>query len=168
VADDRLHRLFSTLEASFDAALTAEEDEAARDLALSLRQGRDLRDLLRRSGPLALLTEGGGSSPVRALGQDFLVAGYDADLLVKFESAVLAQGTGTPPEQCEESWLETLREGARRSRVATVLLSLGGSYRGALTAVGPDHLAITTTMGELVIGLGAISSIRFEDRDDRA
>jgi hypothetical protein len=46
MTDPRLRGLFSSLEERFDAAIGCEEDEAADDLAISLRQGRALGELI--------------------------------------------------------------------------------------------------------------------------
>lgn len=167
VGDAGFDRLFSSLEASFEAAVAAEDDVAGADLAMSLRQGRGLSDIASRSGPLVVLQNSGARLPVASVGRDFVVGAGPENRLFPIDRTVLAPGDGSAPQQIESTMIEVLRGLARRQGHASLELTNQWICAGTLVAVGPDHLSLSTPAGDLLIGLGAIASIGFDGGVDR-
>jgi hypothetical protein len=164
VADDSpVDRLIASLDASFDASVAREEDEAATDLAFSLRQGRSLREAA-RGQPLALWTGGGGRVPVTAVGRDYVRAG---SLLARPEKVVLVCEGAAPPHLREDALLEVLRRWARRGLEVEVAGS-EGVLVGRLTCAAPDHLEIAGRDVRWLVGTGGVKWVRCarEDSED--
>lgn len=168
MGDAGLNRLFSSLEASFEAAIAAEDDLVAGDLAMSLRQGRTLVDVATRSGPLDVVRSSGARVPVEFVGADFVIGFGAHRILFPIDRLILASGTATAPKQLPASMVEVLRAAAREGRRVTLELLEGEKRQGRLLAVGPDHVSIDTPVGELLVGLEAVASVSFEGGVDLA
>ncbi len=163
MGDAGLNRLFSSLEASFEAAISAEDDVLAHDLAMSLRQGRTLTDVAARSGPIDLIQVSGVRLPVEVVGEDFVGVVGVQSMLFPMRRVVLSPGTGDAPRRVQISMLAVVRSVARKRGLATLDLTGRGRHKGRILAAGPDHVSIQTPIGELLVGLDAIDSIGFED-----
>ena len=119
MGDAGLNRLFSSLEASFEAAITAEDDVLAHDLAMSLRQGRTLTDVAARSGPIDLIQISGVRLPVEVVGEDFVGVVGVQSMLFPMRRAVLSPGIGHAPRWVQISMLAVVRSVARKRGLAT-------------------------------------------------
>jgi hypothetical protein len=161
VTDPRLEKLFASLDASFDAALAREEDEAATDLGLSLRYDLPLTDVVLRGSWIVRLAEG-GQAPVAVAGRDFVGTEGNGPLVLPTGRAVLQAAPGPRPRGTDLSLLELLRVMARRSTEVQIHLP-EGRMDGRLLVVGPDYLVVDTPMGRSLIGLHAVTAIRLRD-----
>ena len=158
--DKELERVIARLEARFDAALALEEEEAAADLAFSLRQDRNLADLVRDGGGLRLL-EGDGATPeVTVVGADYCGTGSPLDCLRRLGSAPLVTVPGGPgPQLRRDSLHEVARRWARVGSRVQVGLETDG-LAGQLTQVGPDNLVLEGAPGRVIVPLWLVRSIR--------
>jgi hypothetical protein len=146
-----------TLEATFEAGLAREEEIAASDLAFSLRQDVDLQAAVARSGAgWNLLAPGGATAAVDDVGVDYVRA---ATLLVRASHAVLRSTDGPKPRVVDRRLLELLGE-ACRSGVEASVTTGNGTTAGRLIRVANDHLALRNEDSEMVVGLGAVESVR--------
>lgn len=154
--DSRLDRLFSSLGASFDAALDREEEEAASDLAMSLRQGRSLRERL--VGRACAVVQPDGDWQVNELGPDHVgtVQGWWFPL---HNTVVQLGGSDSPPTESEETLVERLRAAARSGQRIEIRTASRGVH-GLLLGCGPDHLGIRLDAGEMLVPLTAVTALR--------
>jgi hypothetical protein len=165
MADERLARLFESLDTGFDAALARTEDEAATDLAMSLLQGRTLADVILREGSWTALLPGGVRVPVAAVGADFLVAGMRRRRVVPLSRATVASApSGRTPQSIDARLLEVIRDLARKGTQVQVAAD-SGEFEGRLAAVGPDYLKVVTYAGGVLVGLGSVMVIAVEGGD---
>jgi hypothetical protein len=156
LADDpALDRLIASLDASFDASVARQEDEAASDLAFSLLQGRSFIEAL-RGRSLALCLPEGGRAPVVALGRDYVVGG---GMVVPLLRSVLVAGSREPPSAREDSLLEVLRRWARAGREVEVSTA-SGTFAGTLVCAAEDHLELRSGRGQVLLGRRAVEWVR--------
>lgn len=160
-----LDRVLEAAGAQFEAAVAAEEDAAANDLALSLLQGSELPVLLCRS-PWALRRAAGGSIPVKLVGPDAAMAatGADAtiDLVVPLDGALFLSGEGPPPTRTVDTFLSVLRRRVRtggRMRVAIGEEPMEGRPK----LVTATHLVLVRPHGEAVIPISEIREVQLLD-----
>lgn len=156
-------RVLESASAQFEAALAAEEDAAANDLALSLRQGSELAVLLSRSAWL-LLRPGGGSAPVTRVGSDLVVAsssGAREDLLVPLATARFVTGEGSAPKPTPDGFIATLRRAVRRGVIAKVWVG-EEPLEGPLKLVTETHLILGRSAGEAVLPLSEIREVQLD------
>ena len=163
MADDRVDGLLQSLGATFDAAVAREEEEAAADLAMSLRQGRSFADVLARSSWRATL-DAGSSAPVEAVGPDFVVANWGGRHLIPMAHVEVSPTTGVRPDRISMGFVELLRDVARAGK-AVIALSSQGEHSGILRWVGPDHLALEGRRGLVLMPLAALRRVTVETRD---
>jgi len=158
VTDTQLLKLLSSLEVQFDAAVAREEDEAASDLAFSLRQGLFLRDVLRRGAWNARLD--GALRAVALVGRDYVAcAGPDTILIPHRRLVVAPSASGSEARTSPLSLVETLRALCRSG--AEVEISGGDVViSGRLMQVGPDHVAVATSSRPAFISAEAVDLIR--------
>jgi hypothetical protein len=159
MGDPQLHRVLASLEATFDAAVAREEEEAAADLALSLSQDRSLPESLLGSGPVQVVLDGGGTAPVSAIGDDYVAAGSLVRLFRSQTATFVVGGDGDAPRRTPTSLLSVLRRCARFRDRVTVCLN-GGVFNGRLVSAAPDHIVLDGAAGRFVIGVGAMREIR--------
>src|SRR5688500_1725216 len=114
--DPDLDKVLEAAGAQFEAAVAAEEDAAASDLALSLLQGSELAVLLCRS-PWSLRRATGGSAKVTHVGPDVALAtttiGGPVDLIVPLDRALFLNGRGAPPVRSADTFVAQLRQRVR-------------------------------------------------------
>ncbi len=160
--DRELERVIARLEARFDAALARDEEEAAADLAASLRQDRTLADLVRAGDGLRLV-EGDGALPaVTVVGADYCGTGIPVTCVRRLGSTpLLAEPQGSPPEARRDSLQEVARRWARAGWRVQVGLETD-RLTGRLLQVGPDNLVLEgpPAPGRLLVPLWLVSSIR--------
>jgi hypothetical protein len=167
VADDPiLDRLIASLDASFDASIARQEDEAASDLAFSMVQGRTFREAI-RGRPLALCLDGGARLAVTAVGRDYVAAGgtlSPSSTAVLGPLAFSAAGAGravpaAPPVARDDTLLEMLRSWARAGRDLEV--STGSmTIRGRLACATEEHLELVAPTGRWLVGFEAVRWVR--------
>jgi hypothetical protein len=159
--DPELEQVIARLEARFDAALAREEEEAAADLALSLRQDRLLADLIREGGALRVVVGDGALSPVTVVGTDYCGTGTPLSCLHRLGSApLLAGAAGSTPEPRGDSLQEVTRRWARRGQRVELGLETDGGLVGRLAQVGPDSLVLEGVGGRFIVPLWIVRSIR--------
>ena len=167
MADGQLDKFIESLEATFDARVSRDEDEAAADLAFSLLQDQRLIDALGRLGPCDLRLPERPAAPITEIGEDYVRAG---DVVVPLESVIAqpAPDRGDRPATREASLLELLRRVARAGGRVEVA---AGAQRlvGRLSRACADHVALATPRGELVLAAGVVQEIRIlDDSEGRA
>lgn len=158
--DQELERVIARLEARFDAALAREDEEAAGDLEVSLRQGRAFADLVRGGTSLRLL-EGDGARPlVTVVGADYCGTGTPLSSVRRLGSTpLLVDPDGDLPEARGDSLHEVARRWGRRNRRVEVALEKE-AVGGRLVQVGPDCLVLEGAAGSVIVALWLVSSIR--------
>ncbi len=157
---DHLDGLFASLDAQFEASIAREEDEAASDLAFSLRQGRRATELLCRSGPSAVTLSGGGHRGVSVVGRDFLAAGEPPEVAVPLRHAVVvSQSTGPSPSWTQDLFVTFLRRWARVAAPVQVDTP-SGEVSGRLVAAAEDHLLLATERRWAAVGVDAVVAVR--------
>jgi hypothetical protein len=161
VTDPRLERLFASLDASFDAALAREEDEAATDLALSLRHDLPLTEVVLR-GSWSVRLAGGAQAPVTVAGRDFIGTDGSDPLIVPVGRAVLQAAPCPRPRGSDLSLLELLRIMARRAAKLQIDHP-EGRVDGRVCVVGAAYLIVETAIGRCLVGLHAVTAIRLGD-----
>jgi len=159
--DPQLEQVIARLEARFDAALAREEEEAAADLALSLRQDRPLADLIRDGGGLRVVEGDGAQAPVTVVGADYCGTGTPLTCICRLGSAPLVVEPAAPaPESLGDSLQEVARRWARGGQRVGLGLETDGSLVGRLAQVGPDNLVLEGTAGRFIVPLWIVRSIR--------
>lgn len=159
MADAHIDRWLSSLNATFEAAVEREEEQAAGDLAFSLLQDLGQVETLRRGKAATLKLAGGASLPVARVGRDYAVAGNPPNLIVPISFAVILVGPSGPgPEIADDSLLLLLRRAARLGTYARISTS-EGEWQGRIVKAGVDHLIINVSGQSLVIGNGSMRSI---------
>lgn len=158
--DPELERVIARLEERFDAALAREEEEAAADLAVSLRQDRTLSDLV-RSGDGLRLVEGDGALPVvTVVGSDYCGTGMPLNCARRLGSTpLLAEPHGRPPEPRRDSLQEVARRWARAEQWVELELETG-CVAGRLDQVGPDNLVVQGPAGTVIVPMWLVTAIR--------
>lgn len=159
--DAHLEGLFASLEASFDAAVGREEDEAADDLAFSLQQGLIQRDLLARRG--FAVTVGSGTYAALEMGLDHVVAEGERLVPLTACTAVLHRDLD-PPVVSDSRLVEVLRARTIDQANAEITTS-AARFRGRFLLCGPDHVVIATPRGEVVIALASVLEVRLFPED---
>jgi hypothetical protein len=159
--DSRLERLFSSLDASFDAALERSEDEAASDLAFSLTQDRSERDHIRGAG--FSVRSDRGRLQIFRLGPDF-VETVDGWMIPLDQAVVVRDEALAPPKERPESMIEVLRLGSRQGAEVEAETPCD-SYRGTLVRCGPDHVCLRSGQEQILIPLGLVSAFRLSHGD---
>lgn len=147
-------RLLSALGGELAAALAAEEDIAASDLAFSLGQDVDVTVDLVRGGGRVLLDD--LQVPVDRVAHDYLEAG---DWIVPLDRAVIALGREPVPSVHADVMLAALRRLARRDVRVTVGLRDGGRLDGAVSRATPAHLVVRG-QGSLAVPLNEVTYVR--------
>jgi hypothetical protein len=148
-----LDRLFSGLEAGFSAALGAEIEIAADDLAFSLSQDVPHReDLLRNGGSLLA---NGSVTRIDGVGHDFVISG---ERLVPLGRAVVRMGSERVPDRIHDVLLAVLRRAARSGRGAVVETGTT-SYEGRLLRATAEHVVVSG-IGLIAVPIGLVESIR--------
>ncbi len=153
----RKTRWLETLEASFEASLARDEEVAARDLAFSLAQDRDLGLAAQRMDGCALLLEGGAALQVTEIGLDYLRA--DTVVAPLGRAIVRAAPEAPAPVRAERKLLELLN-GACRSGALVEVRTSQASFTGRLETVGRDHLGLAGSAGAVLIALGRVLEVR--------
>lgn len=145
------------LEASFDAQIARAEDEAATDLAFSLRQDRSLRQRIERR-PCEVWIDGSWHE-VASIGPDVLVVGDPMRELVPSATACLREGRGDVPGSAP-SWLSILRALARRGAEIELVSLSGARAAGRLLAAAPDHAWVEGGHGWAAFSWAAVGGVR--------
>jgi hypothetical protein len=171
--DPRLQGLFTSLGATFEAEIARDEEEAAQDLAFSLRQGRSLADVLER-GSWQLQTPS-GPRPISVVAVDYVVAGDVPAVIAPLDRAVFeaaADRSGSdhqakptdpsPARDMDSTFLQLLRSVARAGARARIE-SASGSVSGRLLWAGTDHVAVGAGHRQFAISLQAIDSVVIEE-----
>ena len=155
-------RVLESASAQFEAALAAQEDTAANDLALSLLQDSALSVLLTRSAWL-VQRPGGGAAVLTHIGPDVVIAssgaGNSEDLIVPLATARFVAGEGGPPEQISDRFIALLRREVRRRSTAGVWIG-GEPLEGRLKLVTESHLVLGRPAGEAVLPLRHVREVQ--------
>jgi hypothetical protein len=157
-----LDRVLEAAGAQFEAAVAAEEDAAANDLALSLAQGSELSVLLCRS-PWTLRRPGGGTAPVKRIGPDAAMAASvqagPPDLLVPLAAALFVAGEGSPPERTVDTFLSMLRRRVRTGGRIKVVIG-DEAMEGRPKLVTETHVVLIRPHGEAVIPVSELREVQ--------
>jgi hypothetical protein len=151
--------LLTSLEASFDASIDREEQEAASDLAFSLAQGQPFADVLARSGAMGVRLPGGRTAPIAVIGRDYVASAVPATLIPLERVIAVTIESGSAPVSRGDSLVERLRDWARRG-TAVEIATQAGSFTGRLALVGPDHVRLDRKPGIVAVALEAVESVR--------
>ena len=142
------------LEGEFEAALTGEDEAAARDLGFSLSQDVPVEVDMLRDGAAVLL--GGARIPVDRLGHDYLEAG---PWLVPLDRAVISLGDPKLPARAAQVFLGALRAEARRASSVAVGVSAGPEISGIVVRANPTHVVIEN-LNRVAVPLREIAYVR--------
>ncbi|MDQ3662461.1 MAG: hypothetical protein M3454_15695 [Actinomycetota bacterium] len=154
-----LHPVISSLAASFEAAVARSEDEAAADLALSLRQGRALLEVLRLKQGIEAHLSGGARYRVTLLGEDFCAVGEPPNRVFTWQTAVFqATASAAAPVNFAGDLIALAREWTRRGALVEIVTAAGG-LRGRLAEVGSDYLCVMATEGPLYLPRAAFTEM---------
>lgn len=155
MADRRFDGLFETLEATFEAAIAAEDRSAAEDLALSLRHDRSIRDVLQRGG-WEMRRPGELPERVAAVGLDYIET--ERGHLVPIDGVSAFEVDSAPAEERDETLLQILRASARFGAKVQIELH-NATVEGQLLVAGQDHLLVETRHGKALVPLDAVLRI---------
>ena len=156
----RTDRFLSELEASFEASLARDEDFAARDLARSFRNDENLVDVLTRCGGVTAELTDGTRLPVVEVGTDHVVAGTDADVIMRLERAIFYPGESVDePVSTSISWLSVLRTWAGEAREVQVRVH-NKVVAGSLVVAARDFLRIENRGGVVLLPHEAVTYVR--------
>lgn len=139
---DRIDRLLSDLEASFEGSVARDESLVASDLALSLRQDVRIFDRISSWGGAHLMS--GTPETIAAVARDYLVVGDPATSLVPFAAAVLvpaSRADSIPVRRSDDTLMTALKPWVRAGRRVRVLTP-DERVEGRLLAATPDHILI--------------------------
>jgi hypothetical protein len=163
LGEDRIEFVVRGLEASFDAAVARDEEEAASDLAFSLLQERTLPAMLERSSGVVVVRPDGGRAGVTEVGEDYVREAPPSARLVPLSAAVFeSSNDGAPPRRRDLDMTTELRRWARAGATVSATTS-AGVVAGRLLRAAPDHLTIRGRRAEHYIGRGALLAIRRTD-----
>lgn len=165
VSGSEVDRLVSSIEASFGAAIAREEDVAASDLALSLRQGRSLAEVLGRQG--GRVVRGGGERAISEVGRDYVVlrGGTGAEEIIPLPRlGSVRPGSGERPVVSDEPLVGRLRRWCRGGGAITVETS-DGAFEGRLSVVGVDYLELQAAGGPMIVPVEKVRSVRLARGD---
>lgn len=158
MADSGVDRLLASLDATFDASIAREEDEAASDLAHSLLEDLSLGDVLPRVGPLTVVLPGGVSLPVSVVGRDY-VAGGSPPTLIPITGALLMVSGESDPAVMPEDLAAALRRLARAGSTVRATCQ-GVEVVGRLRRATVDHILMETAGGRpVVIAIEAVTAV---------
>ncbi|MDQ3662990.1 MAG: hypothetical protein M3454_18470 [Actinomycetota bacterium] len=159
MADAHIDRWLSSLNATFEAAVEREEEQAAGDLAFSLLQDLSQVETLRRGKAAVLKLAGGASVPIARVGRDYVAAGNPPNLIVPLTFAViLVSPSGPAPEIADDTLLLLLRRAARLGTYARISTT-EGEWQGRIVKAGVDHLIVNASGQSLVVGNGSMRTI---------
>lgn len=163
LGEEQIDFVMRNLEATFDAAVARDEDEAASDLAFSLLQGRSFSEVVERSPGLVVVHGHGLRSRVSEVGDDFLVEAPPSARLVPLSAAVLESSSpGARPRRRHLDLTTELRGWARAGTRVSALTSVG-VVAGRLIRAAPDHLTIRGRRGNHHVGRAALLAITRTD-----
>ncbi len=154
-----LDPVLTSLAASFEAAVARSEEEAAADLALSLRQGRALIELLQQADGLEAHLAGGARYPVTLVGDDFCGLGEPVTRVVAWDSA-LFQSTASPvvARRFDGDLITLARDWTRLGAYIEVVTAAGG-LRGRLAEAGSDYLCVMAKAGPTYVPRAALKEM---------
>ena len=160
-----LDRVLEAAGAQFEAAVAAEEDAAAGDLALSLLQGTELAVLLCRA-PWSVRRPAGGSAQVVQVGPDVALASSwlrgPADLLIPLERALFVNGEGSAPQRSVDTFVAALRHRVRTGGRMRVVIG-EEPIEGRPRLVTETHIVLTRSHGEAVIPVAEVREVQLID-----
>lgn len=159
--DSQLDRLLSSLDSSFSAALDRSEEEAADDLALSLRQGQTLLQYVSHI-PVGVRV-GASTVPVLEVGRDF-VRTASGGLYPGRTTMFQALPTGRAPRPTDRYLGEVLRAAVRAGASADIEGPVG-QVAGLLVHCGPDYVCVRTSDRDVLIPLEGIRTIKLSHED---
>ncbi|MFN2488804.1 MAG: hypothetical protein ABR529_03510 [Actinomycetota bacterium] len=160
MADPRLDRIVASLDASFDASIAREEDEAASDLAFSLLQDRSVVEAFRGAGPLELKLEDGASVVASEIGDDYAASGSPVDVIVPLRRAVGASAPhGRPPALVARRASDVLHAWARAGARVDIVTARG-TFSGRLVRAAADHFELAMATGCVLVGADAVDAVR--------
>lgn len=159
--DPRLDGLLSSLEAQFGASIDRAEEEAAADLAHSLRQGMSLQEVLEQ-GSWVAFTELGPRA-VCEVAKDH-VRLEPGNHIVPMAAAVFEKGSGAPVLTSDRTLTQLLREEALLGTGVSVETG-GRSFVGNVLECGGNHLVLASRGREVLVPLAQIRSIKLSLED---
>jgi len=154
-----LDLVISSLAASFEATVARSQDEAAADLALSLRQGRALIEVLYRAQGLEVQLSGGARHSVTLLGDDFCGIGEPVVRVLTWTTAVFqTTASVAAPKRFAGDLIALAREWTRRGAHVDVVTAAGG-LRGRLAEAGSDYLCVMAAAGPRYVPRAALTEM---------
>ena len=154
-----LDPVITSLAASFEASVARSEDEAAADLAFSLRQSRALIEVLRVAQGIEAHLSGGARYPVTLVGDDFCGVGEPASRVVTWETALFSPAASAPaPIRFAGDLIALAREWTRRAAHVEVATA-AGRLRGRLAEAGSDYLCVMASTGPRYIPRAALTEM---------
>ena len=147
--------LIADLEAQLQAAWERADDDAASDLASSLRNGADLIERLTRQSTRAVTSLGEHSVDVVA--RDHVITGDGCAVPLFY--AIFEECAGSLPAVSELTFVQRLRTWARQTAYVT-LDTAHGTRSGVVRSVGTDHLVLVSTNVVLNVPLELVRAAR--------
>ena len=155
------------MEEVFTAESARLEEEAARDLALSLLQGRSLRDAILQMHDPWILLSGGRAEPVLAAAEDHLVAGRDGSFLIPSPNALVRSGHDPRRAERDSGTFVAKLRGAVRGSSACSVEAGAAQVTGRLLAGGPDWLLLDSGSRQWVVSLKEVRVVQLLSREPR-
>lgn len=150
-------KVLRRLAVRFDSALARDEERGAADLARSLAAGRDRHSLIAGGAQVIVPT---GPALVGELGLDYCLTADGSTWMIPLDAAEVLVVPGVRPRERDARLVAVLRRLARRAPEVDLFLA-SGRRRGVLVGAGPDHIRLTSLVGELALPLGSLRAIRF-------
>jgi hypothetical protein len=162
MADARVERLIASLDAAFDASIARQEEEAADDLAFSLRQDRSLTAAMASGAPLCARMIDGAALPITHVGSDCVRAGLRGEVVIpvtRLVAETAASATASRPKvRGDETMLGIVRRGARAG-VSAEIRSGSRVLKGRLIRATPDHIELLGRDGRALVSLEAVDCL---------
>lgn len=160
MADPGLDKLFSELEATFEASIAREEEAAASDLGFALAQTNRLHDVLPRLQQGVVLLTDGGAVPVAQVGADYLVTLPPVKLVPLARTVLRTSETAPVATAADSNFLLALRRIARARALVQIECSDGRLRSGLLLSAGEDFLAVREASNQVFVAMEIVLAIR--------
>lgn len=167
MADGHIEGLLKSLDATFDAALARQEDEAASDLARSFQQGKPLLEALNDLATVVARGPDATRSPIARIGRDYVITATTPAHILRLSECLFVDakdagdGTDGNIEHAPDTFVEVVRTVGRARRTVRVVTPYG-PLEGLLTRAATDHVAISGTAADFLVPMSLVRSVQLD------